>query len=116
MLTRAIVITGFWTVIYFFIKLVLNISGLSRLKMVEQLLFGIIGSLFILSIIYKNNWFKRMASKKSGLAIIYISLATIALFFAYAHNVTSRGKELYDYVIDKNKRGWKGKMHESDSI
>jgi len=114
-LKRFVVISLFWSTAYLALDAAVSLFGLNRIKLVDEFLFGIIGSLFLLSIAYKGGWFKRMASKRLGVAMIYLVLASAMFLLAYAFNVSKRGKELYEYVMDRNKRGWKGKMHESDT-
>jgi energy-coupling factor transporter transmembrane protein EcfT len=106
------IICIFWISIYFLLSFVLSFVSIQSI----HFLFGIIASLFIVSLIYKTKWYKKFISTKSGVIGIVTLLVLFSFFMGYSRSICKRSHELYIYLVSDNIRGRAGKSHVPDSI
>lgn len=112
-LINFIVICIFWIVIYLIFSFLIrffNIGG------INSFLIGLIISLFVISIIYTKNWYRKLIRKKSGALVVASLVVLSATFIGYSHSIVKRSLKLYTYMTSDNVRGWEGKAHIPDSI
>lgn len=89
-----------------FIKL-----GLSWLAVYIPPLFLVF--LFV-SISYKHLWsFQTFNSKRGKATFIFLVFAAI-LVLSYGASIDQRSRNLYNFIISENVRGWKGRAHQTD--
>jgi hypothetical protein len=108
-----LVICLFWILVFYITKVFFFFFLLSQSKFVT-LFFGIYSTLFLISVFYKTERYKKLFSNR----VWFVTFCLLVLtFFSYNYYLYYRSENLYNYFISKSRvRGWTGKSHKIDSV
>jgi hypothetical protein len=105
-----LIIILFWTAFY------LIIGALTKLIIPSLiiLIFGIVITLTLISLLFKRDWFINKLKRKNGEVLLSVIFFSFFLLSIYTKNTYERSKQLYVYMISKGVQEFDGRVHLAD--
>lgn len=101
-----------WALFYFLFSYLLTLAGING----NHFVFGISVQLWVVSITYKRLWGASVWKKPFKWLVFGGINVSILILFSYAYSLNVRTMQILNYLSTEKTRGWKGNVHQSDSI
>lgn len=112
-LLEILIISIFWTIVY--VVFYLLFSFVSGVPFIMNILFGVVCSLFLLSLVYKSRWFKWCVDSKMGLLLLFIIFFTTAIITGYAQSLVSRTYMVFK-LLTNDSHEFIGQLRQKDTV